>query len=280
MAMSSDSSLRDIPTIDPFARNVLALYRTYWRSSTMDEGLRPTTERALVAGLAQLLDQPDLESVDKAEPMIAARLSKAKLFSQQGMTGKFHDLMIWSSDTVTVERVKLPEGSNQTRVRYLDNFLSRGWSSYLTCDRAGTGGWTTDDGLFVVVPSYESLTDENFRVNFLAHESQHYADKKRFGELPAWRLEFRAKLVELAYADATRDRIVDNFISNQSSDPADAHSYANTMILSSLTRRLRLTSVQDLHNVPLIQLHAAAIDELKYDSEQLTLVASLLTGGP
>ena len=248
------------------------LYRTYWRSSALDEAARPAAaERALVAGLARLLGRSALKDVDEAEPLIAARLKAAGLFSQEGQTGVFHDLMIWSRSTQRVENVPLPEGGNATQVNYLDGFISRGWSSYFTCDRTGTGGWTTTDGLFVIVPSYDSLTDETFRVNFLAHESQHYADKKRFGELPAWRLEYRAKLVELAYADTTRDRVLASFSSNQGDDAADPHSYANKRVLEALERRLAASSVAELHRVPIESLHEAAVwDELRADSRELT----------
>jgi hypothetical protein len=254
----------------PFVRHLLMLYRTYWRSSALDEAARPAAERALVAGLARLLGRSALKDVGEAEPLIAARLKAAGLFSQEGQTGVFHDLMIWSRSTQRFENVPLPEGGNTTQVNYLDGFISRGWSSYFTCDRTGTGGWTTNDGLFVIVPSYDSLTDETFRVNFLAHESQHYADKKRFGELPSWRLEYRAKLVELAYADTTRDRVLDSFSSNQGDDAADPHSYANKRVLEALERRLAASSIAELHRVPIESLHMAAVEELRSDSRELT----------
>jgi len=197
----------DIPTGDVFARAVLNLYRTYWRASALSEANPSAAEKALVAGLTRLLGRP-LADVSAAEPLIAARLKASGLFSQQGQTGVLYDLMIWKQETHKVQQVRLPEGSNATQVSYLDGFISRGWSSYFTCNRAGTGGWTTDEGLFVIVPNYESLTDENFRVNFLAHESQHYADMKRYGDLPSWRLEYRAKLVEVAYADTTIGKVL------------------------------------------------------------------------
>jgi hypothetical protein len=254
---------------DPFARDLLALYRTYWRDAALSKAPRTAAEQALVAGVAHLLGQPELKDMDAEEPLIAARLKAAGLFALEGQTGVFHDLMIWSRQSQRVEQVELPEGGNATNVSYLDGFISRGWSSYLSCEKTGTGGWTTGDGLFVIVPSYDSLTDENFRVNFLAHESQHYSDKKRFGDLPSWRLEYRAKLVELAYADTTRDRVLDSFGSNQGDDPADPHSYADKRVLAALERRLGLSSAAALHTIPLERLHQAAVAELKADSRKL-----------
>jgi hypothetical protein len=251
-----------------FVRDLLRLYQTYWQASARNEAGRPAVEQALVAGLAELLGRP-VADVPAAEPLIAARLKEAGLFSQEGRTGVFHDLMIWGRETQKIEEVALPEGGNATRVDYLDGFISRGWSSYFTCNRTGTGGWTTGDGLFVIAPSYDSLTDENFRVNFLAHESQHYADKKRFGDMPSWRLEYRAKLVEVAYAATTLGKVLDNFASNQGDDPADPHSYADKRVLKALGDRLGAATITDLHAIPPDRMHEAAVAVLKADSAAL-----------
>jgi hypothetical protein len=251
-----------------FARDLLTLYRVYWRDSAMNEAERSTSEKALVDGLGKLLGRP-IADVSSAEPLIAARLQAAGLFSQQGRTGVFHDLLIWRRETQKTEEIALPEGSNPTQVNYLDDFISRGWSTYFTCDRAGTGGWATGNGLFVIVPSYDSLTDENFRVNFLAHESQHYSDMKRFGDLPQWQLEYRAKLVEIAYADTTIVKVLNSFASNQGEDPADPHSYANKRVIEALENRLAITAVDDLRAVPVKQLNEAARSALKADSAAL-----------
>ncbi|WP_133251146.1 hypothetical protein [Novacetimonas pomaceti] len=258
----------DTPDVNAFTRDLLHLYRTYWRAAALDVDGRPAAERALTDGLARLLGRP-VSNIADAEPLVGARLTSYGLFSQEGRTGVLHDLMIWRRSTRKIENVPLPEGGNATQVNYLDGFISRGWSSYFTCNRTGTGGWTTDEGLFVVVPAYKSLSDENFSVNFLAHESQHYSDKKRFGGMPSWRLEYRAKLVEVAYASTTRDRVLDAFTDNQGDDPGDPHSYANRRVLTVLTHRLGVASVADLHTVAIDRLHEAAINALKADSAAL-----------
>ncbi|NHN86935.1 hypothetical protein GOB93_20480 [Acetobacter musti] len=258
----------DILHENTFTHDILNLYRTYWRTSALNANSRPTAEKALTNGLANLLSRP-LNNIAEAEPLIAARLTAYGLFSQEGRTGVLHDLMIWSRNTQKIEQVPLPEGSNATHVNYLDGFISRGWSSYLTCNYTGTGGWTTSDGLFVIVPSYDSLTDEKFRVNLLAHESQHYSDKKRFGDMPLWRLEYRAKLAEVAYATTTRNRVLDAFVANQSDDPGDPHSYANKKVLKILMTRLGLTSAASLYTVSVDRLHQTAINALRADSVAL-----------
>lgn len=253
----------------PFAHDLLSLYRAYWRAAVRGSDEREGAERELLADVAALLEQPALAGFNEAEALIAARLDEAGLHAQMGQTGVLRDLMVWQYETRTIEHVTLPEGAHTTTVHYLDDFLSRGWSSYLTCDRTGTGGWTTGGGLFVIVPSYKSLTDENFRVNFLAHESQHFSDMERFGELPQWRLEYRAKLVELAYADATRERILRRFLSNQSDNIEDAHSYANRLVLERLSDYLEFSATEELSEVSPDRLRAAATALLIADSELL-----------
>ena len=179
--------------------------------------------------------------------------------------------MIWSRQTEKQEHVELPEGPQLTRVFLLDGFVSLGWSSFLTCGRSGTGGWTKPEGLYAVVPAYRSLDDENFRVNFVAHQSQHFADQRRFPDLKDWEKEYRAKLVELALADTTRPQILERLKASQGEDPEDAHSYANRQVLESLRTRLGLASDADLSTVKPADLRLAAVSELRADSARRKL---------
>jgi hypothetical protein len=245
----------------------LDAYRDYWFISVAYPEARDEAESRLIHALSGLL-RHDVKTVADAEPLLSSRLRHERLYSLEGKTGLLHELMLWKRQRRRIEHVVLPEGSVDAPVFYLDGFISRGWSSYFTCDHTGTGGWTNDKGLFVVVPSYNSLKDENFRVNFLAHESQHLADKKRFPGLQPWELEFRAKLVELAYTTKTRASLLSRLTVSQGDNPEDAHSYANKRVLSAMRMRLGLSSDADLMTVPIGQLNASAIDELKADTER------------
>lgn len=251
---------------DEFVDRALLLYRDYWQQSVSDPGKRSQTETKFAEGLSALIGKPAGTDVASLEPLLKDALEQHGYHSLEGKTGLLHELMIWSKENTKVEAVKLPELTNRTTVHYLDDFVSTGWSSYFTCDRTGTGGWTTDAGLFVVVPGYKSLSDENFRVNFLAHESQHYADFKRFPNLKPWELEYRAKLVEVAYAVTTSAKVVDSFLANQGDNPDDQHSYANHRVIDALTARLKLASSAELKMVPVPRLQRAALSELYADS--------------
>jgi hypothetical protein len=254
---------------DSFTRQVLGAYRGYWRSAVLTPGQRASAEQALLRKLSALLGGPKLPDLDSAELLVSGRLKAAGYHSLGGRTGPLRELMIWSDQTDRTYHVSLPGGVQTTRVVLLDGFISRGWGGYLTCDRSGTGGWATKEGLFAVVPSYENLEDENFQVNFLAHEAQHFADYAQFPNLEGWELEYRAKLVELSRVVITRDRVLARFKTQQSDDPASPHGYANKRVLSALRQRLGLRSEAELSGVSTARLQEAASAELVADTARL-----------
>lgn len=254
---------------DPFVAKVLAAYRTYWHRSLVSPSDRGAAEADLVARLSTLLSVKHPSKLADLEPLLAKALERRGFHSLEGKTGPLSELMLWSKQELHHEHVFLPEGQVSTPVYYLDDFLSRGWSTYFTCGKTGTGGWTKEDGLYLVVPSYKSLADENFRVNFLAHESQHFYDRSHFPGLPDWRLEYRAKLVELSLADKTLEKVLSSFTSNQGDDPDDSHSYANKHVLAAVAKRLHLPSAAFLEHESKTSLHRAAAEELMADTREL-----------
>jgi hypothetical protein len=94
--------------------------------------------------------------------------------------------------------------------------------------------------LFAVVPAYKNIQDETFSVRFLAHESQHFADKRAFKHLESWELEYRAKLVELALADASQASTVQLICENRAESKDSPHGYADSHVVDDVTKFLRL----------------------------------------
>jgi hypothetical protein len=249
-----------------FTDRLVAIYQRYWHAALTTPKMREQQERRLDSSIRRLLGARKSDDLAK---LVQKRIKADGYYSlESGRTGLLRDLVIWRTQTEKLTHVALPEGQYDVKVEYLDAFKSIGWSDYATCGRARTGGWTTEDALFVVVPSYDSLEDENFRVNFLGHESQHFADKTRFKGLKDWELEYRAKLVEVSMADKTRNKVMDAFIGNQGDDPADPHSYADRKVVNELVKRLQLTSARDLYAVDLTRLQTAARDILLEDTRQ------------
>ena len=252
----------DVP--HPFVRKLLAIYRSYWRASLLAPDRQTAAEGELLRALRELLGRADLADLNAAEPVLAGRLKLAGYHSLQGKTGRLRELMLWTKQEQRSYRVELPEGTHDTRVELLDGFVSAGWSAFATCDRRGAGGWATTDALFAVVPRYESIDGEEFRATFLGHETQHFADLKRFPGLQPWELEYRAKLTELALASATQPKILRNLAETQGDDPQSPHAYANKRVLVALERRLAAAP----GSAGADRLRQAAITELRDDSRR------------
>ena len=254
------------PPAGGISDRALAIYRGYWHAAMADPEARDAAERRLATELRQLLGAPAGTDMDALEPLLAEALKKEGYYSLQGQTGLLRELMIWSKQDSKLMQVALPEQQQNVKIILLDGFKSLGWSEYATCGRASTGGWTTDDALLAVVPRYESLDGEEFRVSFLGHEAQHFADKARFKDLKSWELEYRAKLTELAQANTTRAKVLGKFIQDQGDNPASQHSYANRQVLAGLVSRLGVASAEALQAVDLSQLQSAALAMLREDT--------------
>jgi hypothetical protein len=270
LARLSDGAQADRPDdgMDAFARSVLTAYQTYWRNAVRRPDTRLAAEGQLLADLRRLLGRPDLADFTAAEPILSERLRQAGFNTIQGRVLPLRELMMWSHKEERTYKVALPGGTQTVRVFLLDGFVSRGWSNYMTCGRASTGGWAKPEGLFAVVPGYSSLASEDFRVSFLAHEAQHYADYRRFPSLVSWELEYRAKLTELALADESQDRILQKFAANQGDSIDAPHSYANKRVLLALRARLAVDTDAAISAVPAARVRQAAEALLRVDSRQ------------
>jgi len=258
----------DIPTglANPFARSILATYRAYWRAALANPARRANEEAKLFGDLEALTQHRGMTDFDALEPVLRERLRLDGLYSLQGLTGPLRELMLWTREDAREYRVALPGGEHTTTVHLLDGFSSLGWADYATCGRRGAGGWATPGALYAVVPRYPSLDSEEFRVTFLGHETQHFADLVRFPGVPQWELEYRAKLVELAQANTTRARVLRKFSEDQGDDPASPHAYANKRVLAALRLRLGLPEGADLDGVDAARLQTEAATELRQDT--------------
>jgi hypothetical protein len=258
---------RPTPAADrSISEQALAIYRDYWHTAMSHPERREAEEARLQQQLRRLLKAPKAADLDALEPLLSDALKKEGVHSLQGRTGLLRELMVWSRQEERLMHVKLPEGEHDVKVVLLDGFKSYGWGEYATCGRASTGGWATEEALFAVMARYPSIDDEQFRVTFLGHEAQHFADKTRFKNLQPWELEYRAKLTELAQATATRTSVLGKFVRDQGDDPASPHSYANRKVLADMVRKLGLASTRQIETADLAQMQSAATELLREDS--------------
>lgn len=274
-AGAHDPAPADLP---PTAGRALGLYRAYWRAALLAPGSRAAEEESLRRALAAMLGLAPTATMDSAETALGARLEAEGVHALTGVTAPLRELMLWRRQGEEDRAVALPEGIHNTHVVLLDEFLSYGWAGYATCDRSITGGWVRPDGIYAVRPGWGDLDDEHYLVSFLAHESQHFADKERFGELASWVLEYRAKLTELALADRTQAELLEAFAHNQGDDQAIPHSYANKRVLVALRLRLGLAPDASFEGVAPAAVRAAAAAELRADSARLQRLAHRSSG--
>ncbi|GAB1594705.1 hypothetical protein [Lysobacter claricitrinus] len=252
---------------DPLARDVLAIYQRYWWSALREPAKRTDADAVLLADLRKRIgtDAAKATTLDDLDPIVERDLAARGWHVLQGVTPPLRELMLWQRQQTRQFVVPLPDGAQPVDVDLLDGFASYGWSSFARCDRGSNGGWTTDTRLFAVLPLYDGGVDgEDFRVVFLAHEAQHFADKHRFPGLANWELEYRAKLVELAMADRVRERRLHYFMSSQGDDPSVPHNYANRRVIEDV--RAKLGASPDTVSVTALQ--AAARDVLQADTQR------------
>jgi hypothetical protein len=250
---------------DPFVREVLYHYQRYWWYALAAPAQREAQAQQLLLQLRRLLGTAadDAHDFDAVEPLLQEQLEQRGYYAILGRTPPLRELMLWRRQESRQYQVELPEGSHQVRVELLDDFVSRGWSSYARCQRGSAGGWATKEALFAVVPSYrDGLDGEAFRVVFLGHEAQHFADQNRFPDMLPWELEYRAKLVELAQAvEVSRKRLL-GFMEAQSDDMDSPHTYANKRVIADLSQRLGKSP--ESASIP--ELQQAAREQLKADT--------------
>ena len=186
----------DVPDI---LNHILRLYQVYYRDVFYCELPEEAAAGRLLANLRELLDMPDAQ-----EALLAERLQsffeQNGFHSQFGKTQGYYGPYVWRETVPTVYRVELPDAAAEYTVNVLKGFVFRSWMDYLTFGRYGTGGWTSPDGTINCIEQAYDFDSERFLVSLLKHEAQHAADMEQFPGIAPAELEYRAKLVELHYA--------------------------------------------------------------------------------
>jgi hypothetical protein len=260
-------------TGDALADRVADIYRSYWRAA-MVPAQRPRAERQLLVALARTTGIQPSADADAILTRVSERLNARGFNTSQGKTAALYDLLLYLDEETKPFVVDLPDGTrHETTVYFMREFVSHGWAKHFTCGRTGTGGFAEKKGLYVVAEDYD-LEGESFKVNFLAHETQHFSDYTRYPGLEGPELEYRAKLAELALADRVLRKTLDRFLNDRSDDRGNPHSHANKRVVQALTTSLALPTADALTQVDAEQLRHAARRLLVEDNAQRARVAS------
>jgi hypothetical protein len=252
----------DLPSL---SRALLGAYQRYWRQAMLKRSPIAAAEGELLATLNRFLAaaHPDL---DAATDAAKAAIESEGLHALTGMTLPLHELMIWKRNVPTTYHVALPEQDIDVTVVFLDDFVSLGWAAFATAERSHTGGWATAEALYAVRSAYD-VDSESFRVSYLAHEGQHCTDNRRFPQLQQPELEYRAKLTELACADATAHGLLQRFAARTGSDRAIPHAFAHHWLVRHMTDALGAAA--DWSGVPVQRINGAARELLIASSRAL-----------
>ena len=208
--------------------DILRLYQIYFRD-TFYCGI-PEAEAAdkLLTGLRELLNLQDAEE-ELLTKQLQSAFAAAGYHALFGKTQGYYGPYIWRDTVPTVYCVELPGGTAEYTVNILKGFVFRGWMDYLTFGRYGTGGWASPDGTIHCVEQAYDFESEKFLVSLLKHEAQHTVDLQQFPEITPAELEYRAKLVELHYANDLG--LLQNFLSEaDESKASDSHAIAAARI--------------------------------------------------
>lgn len=238
-------------TGDILLHDVLKIYRSYWKGVLLDKENAEIYEERLKKDIAcflkendypartvyerNALTQKDIE--DNFTQHLKDFLSERNYYSATGRTAGIFDLFIWSTQVPTEYVVALPETEVTTTIIFLEDVVTMGWEEYASFGKVYPGGWATKEVLYAVAKAYDTST-ENFRVSYLKHESQHFADYKVFPNLSGADLEYRAKLVELIYAEETFYDLISLFIRNASSEGRNPHAFGAYALIRDLSEEI------------------------------------------
>ena len=241
----------DYNTEDEMLQDLLMIYQNYWEQALLDKDNVKKYETDLKKNVASFLKkneypaqhdyvkdtltQQDIE--DNFAQHLKNFLAENDYYSATGKTAGFFDLFVWSTQVPTEYKVDLPETEVTTTIIFLEDVVTMGWEEYASFGKVYPGGWATKEELYAVGKAYDT-TSENFKVSYLKHESQHFADYKKYPLLSGADLEYRAKLTELIYAEETLYKLIRSFIRNASSEGRIPHAFGGYAVIRDLSKEI------------------------------------------
>lgn len=283
----------DYNTDDTMLQEVLKIYQTYWKQALLDKENIEKYETELKKSVTSFLKKnnyptqhdyvkdtltlKDMES--NFNQHLKNFLSEHDYYSATGKTAGFFDLFVWSTQLPTEYTVDLPETEITTTIIFLEDVVTMGWEDYASFGKVYPGGWATKEELYAVGKAYDT-TSENFKVSYLKHESQHFADYEKYPLLSGADLEYRAKLTELIYAEETLYNLIRSFIRNASSEGRNPHAFGGYAVIRDLSQNIFredfVPEIEQWECVPpeiikkesknLLKKHSDALDKAGADS--------------
>lgn len=235
----------DYNTKDTMLIALLQLYQSYWKKSLLnnehikqyDEQLKDSVTAFLYARNYNDIDTTIQIIPDNFGQHLKNFLKQHNYFSATGKTANLYDLFLWSKESSAIYNEQLPEKKIKTTVVFIEDVITMGWEEYATFGKAYPGGWATKELLYCVRKAYDT-SSENFKISYLKHESQHFADYKTYPRLTGTDLEYRAKFTELAFAQQTLYELIRSFVRNANGEGRNPHAFANFAVIRDVSRSI------------------------------------------
>ncbi len=275
----TNTEVFDFNTDDTIIIDLYKRFQHYWRSVTIEKVELKVADSLFFEEMTTFLkknykNEMNLHEIQENYYQIYQDFFESKGLHglAMGKTGHLYDLYLWKEEKEMFYDIELPEEKVKVPVVFMKDFISNGWSHYTTFGRSYSGGWTTNEKLFCVKDAYD-LNTENFKVSYVAHEGQHFVDKKSYPKLEQADLEYRAKLTELALAKESLFRVINTFIENSKNDKTQAHAFANYTVVKNLSDELfnknYVDDIEDWKKLAPKKVSKSAIQLLKTHTKRL-----------
>jgi hypothetical protein len=226
---------------DPFIDEVINTFQAYWRKSLMGKLSGPQAAGWLNSTLSAVMQRHDIiispENSNEMQSILGRAIEKRGFHYLQSPGPPVRDLLVWRDQRSNSYLVDLPTQTRRVNVYFAAGFALQGWKHFASLGLASTTGWIEDGNLHCVEWAYDR-NSENFEVSFLKHETRHLADFDQFPALDTIELEYRAKLTELAYANRSLRRLLDDFTRKAAPNPVSPHAFASYRVTRDIYQEL------------------------------------------
>ena len=240
---------------------IMLCYQKYYRDSFYLELPRDICEKNLFSRLRPLFPEagPGVTLGDLLQTHIPAHFAAESYCFTDIYCDGYHGAAVWGSTEPKTYNVELPDSVQSYTLYFLNDYLTTGWSNYLSLGNFCTGGWVGNDGITHCFWETYDLESEDFTISLLKHEAQHVRDLARWPDISDVGLEYRAYLVELCCYEY-HNRLAD-FPSRASlDDPDNEHAVAACHICQHFEAAL---GTADFRNVPLSTIRETARELLR-----------------
>lgn len=273
-------------TTDTLAIAIVKLFHSYWRTVVLDNKAIEKANTKLENKFVDLLVENknvrneiprDILNENLREYLMDLLTQKGFYSNAMDKTQNLYELFLWTKQTEKIYDIKLPETDIKVKVVFMEDFISKGWFDYVTFGKTYAGGWATQDALYCLKEAYD-ISSETFKVSYLKHEAQHFADYISFPLLKQTDLEYRAKLTELSSAKEIIYDVISVFIRRSEKNKEFAHQFAQYCLIRELSKKIfnkEFVSDMDLwEKVSHQEINKASIELIKQHTLELKNVGA------